>query len=247
MIKMRPQRRQQLGNCPSGKTYYRCALGPFTGCCSTNPCDTGVCRDAAEGSQETTPSSRIMLVSSATAVHLDSATASSPVSQSTSVGSGSGTASTSSTGGSKTLTSSHSSTSNRASASTTDPSPDATTSVIPGAGPVKSNKPSGGPIAGGIIGGLAFLALLALLARYLRRKTKLQIKVKREKKEEKKEEKDQAKAEETQLLERQKYLEAARNRIQQNESGSGGGPFPDFGGSSNYPKNSTAHPPPRWG
>ncbi len=36
---------RQLETCPSGREFYECAIGPFTGCCSTNPCDMGVCDD----------------------------------------------------------------------------------------------------------------------------------------------------------------------------------------------------------
>jgi hypothetical protein len=36
---------RQVGVCPEGTAFYKCAVGPFTGCCSTNPCDTGVCED----------------------------------------------------------------------------------------------------------------------------------------------------------------------------------------------------------
>jgi hypothetical protein len=34
-----------LGTCPSGKAYFVCAKGPFTGCCSTDPCSLGHCAD----------------------------------------------------------------------------------------------------------------------------------------------------------------------------------------------------------
>jgi hypothetical protein len=34
---------RQVGVCTEGTAFYKCAVGPFTGCCSTNPCDTGVC------------------------------------------------------------------------------------------------------------------------------------------------------------------------------------------------------------
>jgi hypothetical protein len=36
---------RQVGVCTEGTAFYKCAVGPFTGCCSTNPCDTGVCGD----------------------------------------------------------------------------------------------------------------------------------------------------------------------------------------------------------
>jgi hypothetical protein len=34
-----------LGTCPSGKAYFVCAKGPFTGCCSNDPCSLGHCAD----------------------------------------------------------------------------------------------------------------------------------------------------------------------------------------------------------
>lgn len=36
---------RQADTCPEGTEFYKCAVGPFTGCCSANPCDTGVCGD----------------------------------------------------------------------------------------------------------------------------------------------------------------------------------------------------------
>jgi hypothetical protein len=32
-------------SCPSGKQYYVCAAGNFRGCCTLDPCTTGVCPD----------------------------------------------------------------------------------------------------------------------------------------------------------------------------------------------------------
>jgi hypothetical protein len=36
---------RRADTCPEGTAFYKCAVRPFTGCCSTNPCDTGVCAD----------------------------------------------------------------------------------------------------------------------------------------------------------------------------------------------------------
>lgn len=36
---------RQADTCPEGTAFYKCAVGPFIGCCSRDPCDTGVCRD----------------------------------------------------------------------------------------------------------------------------------------------------------------------------------------------------------
>src|SRR2546421_6382786 len=36
---------RQADTCPEGTAFYKCAVGPFVGCCSRNPCDTGVCSD----------------------------------------------------------------------------------------------------------------------------------------------------------------------------------------------------------
>jgi hypothetical protein len=36
---------RQADTCPEGTAFYKCAVGPFTGCCSHNPCDTGLCGD----------------------------------------------------------------------------------------------------------------------------------------------------------------------------------------------------------
>ena len=39
------QARSLLPFCPQGQDYYECAIGLFTGCCSHNPCTTGICGD----------------------------------------------------------------------------------------------------------------------------------------------------------------------------------------------------------
>jgi len=49
---------------------------------------------------------------------------------------------------------------------------------------------------------------------------------------------------ETAILEREKFLDAAKQKAEPEVKG--GDPFAEFGGSSSYPKNSTAMPPQRW-
>ena len=98
---------------------------------------------------------------------------------------------------------------------------------------------------GGVLGGLALLGLLAALIRYyLQRKAQLRIKIGRDaKKVDKKREKERLEAEAA-VLEREKFLASAKlNAAPQVTSGD---PFAEFGGSSSYPRQSTAMPPPRW-
>lgn len=35
-------------SCPSGKQYYVCAKGDFQGCCTVDPCTSGVCPDGGD-------------------------------------------------------------------------------------------------------------------------------------------------------------------------------------------------------
>lgn len=37
--------KRQTTVCPPGKAYYVCPAGPFKGCCSSDPCTTGWCKD----------------------------------------------------------------------------------------------------------------------------------------------------------------------------------------------------------
>jgi hypothetical protein len=39
---------RQADTCPEGTAFYKCAVGPFIGCCSRDPCDTGVCSDVGD-------------------------------------------------------------------------------------------------------------------------------------------------------------------------------------------------------
>lgn len=39
---------RQADTCPEGTAFYKCAVGPYTGCCSHNPCDTGLCGDVED-------------------------------------------------------------------------------------------------------------------------------------------------------------------------------------------------------
>ncbi|EEP76565.1 predicted protein [Uncinocarpus reesii 1704] len=50
-------RRQTNGHCPKGYSWYRCAKGPFAGCCDEDPCDTGICPNplTVDSSSSTTP------------------------------------------------------------------------------------------------------------------------------------------------------------------------------------------------
>jgi hypothetical protein len=92
---------------------------------------------------------------------------------------------------------------------------------------------------------LALLALLAaLLWCCLRRKSKFRLKIGRDKqKVDEKREKDLLEAEAA-VLEREKFLDAAKQKA--TAEGNNTDPFAEFGGSSTYPKNSTAVPPQKW-
>ena len=105
-------------------------------------------------------------------------------------------------------------------------------------------QPPVGPVVGGALGGLALLALLgALLWYYLQRKSKLQIKIGRGEKEVDKQREKVLEAEAA-VLEREKFLDAARARAGPDIKY--GDTYAGFGGPSSYPKNSTATPPQRW-
>lgn len=51
---MRIQLVRQANTCTGGTQFYRCSKGPFLGCCSVDPCDTGVCPDDNNSSTSTT-------------------------------------------------------------------------------------------------------------------------------------------------------------------------------------------------
>ena len=83
------------------------------------------------------------------------------------------------------------------------------------------------------------------------RRSKLSIKVDRSKEKGKKEKDKKDKKRESELaeaeaavLEREKFLDAAKQNTESEVRN--GDPFAEFGGSSLYPKNSTAIPPQRW-
>jgi hypothetical protein len=161
-------------NCPANTAFYRCAVGPFTGCCSTNPCDTGVCGDSNSGSGSGSSSSALAGQSSSAASDapnsskLTQLTLTASNTASTSVSSSSSTIATTSHAKSTYSSSTDPSSKHSSSASSTyTPSP---VSISPSS----SNSPhhSKIPAIGGIVGGLALAALLALLLYYCCRRKK---------------------------------------------------------------------------
>ncbi|OQD77124.1 hypothetical protein PENDEC_c003G00924 [Penicillium decumbens] len=58
--------------CTGGKQWYVCRVGPFTGCCSSDPCTTGVCPDddSITSSSQATPKS----TATSTSISQDSST-----------------------------------------------------------------------------------------------------------------------------------------------------------------------------
>lgn len=165
-------------NCPANTAFYRCAVGPFTGCCSTNPCDTGVCGDSNNGSGSGSGSRSS---SSALAGQASSAASNAPNSSKLTqlAPTASNTASTNvSSASSTTATTSHTKSTH---SSSTDPSSkhssSASSTSTPSPvsiSPSSSNSPhhSKIPAIGGIVGGLALAALLALLLYYCCRRKK---------------------------------------------------------------------------
>lgn len=248
---------RQVGTCAAGKDFYTCAKGPFTGCCSTDPCDSGFCGDDSDSNGNSNPTnvetSNRPSVSDKPSLTASTAVKSPQViSLISSLTSGDPTKSTrTSTASASTVSAS------KLSASTASPSGTTRQSAIPTAAettassapnPKDSNQPPVGAIVGGVLGGLSLLALLALLIRYLsQRQAKASIKIDRGKKKKSKKEKKREKelaAAEAAVLEREKFLDAAKDRAEREVRR--GDPFAEFGGSSLYPRNSTAAPPQRW-
>lgn len=68
-------------DCAAGKAYYVCAQGAFRGCCSTDPCGTGICNDNDDDNSNTststslTPSPTVVTVTSSGSVLVTTVTA----------------------------------------------------------------------------------------------------------------------------------------------------------------------------
>ena len=45
---------RQVNTCSDGVQFYRCATGPFVGCCAMDPCTDGICRDDQSSQTSTT-------------------------------------------------------------------------------------------------------------------------------------------------------------------------------------------------
>ena len=247
-----------FGDCPPGQMFYECAIGPFIGCCSTNPCGTGVCGGDGDGdddcgSNPMAGSGGPLHISGQT---LGSTAALSDFSQppySTSVAasissspnvlppSSFALASTDSVSG----TTSVSSKSQQSLASTTLQTSrhasrvSSTASATSAVTPAGTAKPTGtshtGVVAGGVVGGLAFLGLLALLLLCCcRRGSKFSLTIKRKQVVQERVEEDVQEAEEAAASDLEQYLKASHGQRGEDPSG------------SSYPKNSTAIPPQKW-
>jgi hypothetical protein len=233
--------RQQSSSCVAGKTFYRCAQGPYTGCCSSDPCDTGVCGDDKESRTASTK----ILNNPSTRNTVSRSTSTPP----TSLPSTKSTPTTTSKGSSKsTSTSTSPSTISALSDTSTSlpplsPSAPASSTLQPATN--TSNRPPVGAIVGAILGGLALLALLAaLLWLYLQKKPRLKIRIKRSKQKDDKKRENELLEAEAAIHEREKFLDAAKLKAEtQNQRGYA---LAEFGGSFTHPKNSTAMPPHGW-
>ena len=233
---------RQVGTCSTGYQYYTCAIGPYSGCCSTDPCTSGVCPD-----DEGNPASSLLLTSTSPYPQSTASTSLTPISQSTALSTQT-TATSSSLAPSSfvlsstapTLTSSTASTTASTSAyqssssiSSTDPSSSLTTTRSSSA---PSTRPSStkGALIGGVIGGLAGALLLAALLYFCCRRrggSRVKFCITRNKGEQTKEvdcNTDDA--------------EEARGHNDQRTSRD---PFAEFGGSSrSYPSKGTPRPIP---
>jgi hypothetical protein len=78
----------------------------------------------------------------------------------------------------------------------------------------------------------------------LQRKSKLRVTIGRGKRKVDEERDEELLEAEAVVLEREKFLDAARQKAEREVKGAD--PFAEFGGSSSYPKNSTVTPPKRW-
>ena len=259
--------RQASESCGAGKSFYHCYLGAFHGCCSSDPCTTGICADEDEAEDDD---------------------AKDDVEQATSVRTQDEDSDRSDRTRDGLLPSSPSS------SSTIQPDDECPSSS---SSPFSSSSPSSrtGPIVGGALGALGGLALLAaLIAWYLsRRKSKkgFSLKIKHQKKASNKEEaaangdekpqdrdlkKKKKKKEKEKEEERERLLLAAaaaaretngtndqqtRNQSCESEPAHFLGetpppppPPPTTTNNTNnnhalprkYPNHSTAFPPPRW-
>ncbi|OQE83314.1 hypothetical protein PENNAL_c0033G03634 [Penicillium nalgiovense] len=178
---------RDLNTCTGTKQWYVCTAGDFRGCCSSDPCTTGICPD--DGDEDTlslttagviallpsvTPrtstGSSTSTLSESTTLSTDASSTASVTSTTTSAGSDTPTASETPPV-SETLLVSQVSTSSDISTTTESPGVTALSSVLganasPSSTP--SNKPSAassnkGAIIGGVVGGVAVLVICAIL------------------------------------------------------------------------------------
>ncbi|ERF73617.1 hypothetical protein EPUS_00870 [Endocarpon pusillum Z07020] len=218
-MRLRFKRQDSANSCDAGKLFYRCSIGAYAGCCSTNPCDTGICGDDSDGDRTTATSS-----SPSTTDSTPSLTA---------------TASKSSVATPPTSTITRTGSLEPPSTSSTIP-PTSTSTSAPSSSTLQPSNGSQAPIGaivGGVLGGLAALALLAALLWFcLQRQSKLRIKIRLDKKIDETREKELLEAEAA-ILEREKFLDAAKHRAE--PEAQSGDPFAEYGG-FNRDNNNTA-------
>ncbi|KAJ5772195.1 hypothetical protein N7520_002724 [Penicillium odoratum] len=141
--------------CTGDKLWYVCTAGDYKGCCSSNPCTSGVCPDDDSTSSTTTTTTK-------------SSSTSSPSSTSTSSSSSSSTTST-------TLVAqvSPSSTSIIGGTSSSSTSITSATSTSSSTSPSTSISNNHGAINGGVVGGILALLIAVLLLFLWRRRSRM--------------------------------------------------------------------------
>ncbi|KAJ5336840.1 uncharacterized protein N7506_004862 [Penicillium brevicompactum] len=162
--------------CETGKLWYVCTIGSFRGCCSTDPCTSGVCPENEDDPTTTsaTSSSDLELTTAGAVNRLPNVTprttttsSVTTLTEAVTVSSDDPTSTMSASPTSRTSASSSSSKLSTATNTSTYPVVAATDAAAsPSTTPTGSSSTASsnrGAIIGGVVGGLAALALIALL------------------------------------------------------------------------------------
>ncbi|KAJ5396770.1 hypothetical protein N7509_004883 [Penicillium cosmopolitanum] len=180
---------QQAGRtCTDGKQWYVCNAGPYTGCCSVDPCSDGVCPD--EDSITTTKKVTTTSTSKSTSATLSTAETTTAVEETTSSSSSKTTSEASSeatsvaTSSTASILSTSTSTSSATYSTTSAESAATLTSAVSAsqtAVSTSSSHHSNSGMIGGVVGAAIAAILLALLLYFCikRRRAKVKIKMHR--------------------------------------------------------------------
>ncbi|KAJ5469596.1 hypothetical protein N7539_009214 [Penicillium diatomitis] len=158
--------------CTGSKQWYVCSAGNYRGCCSTDPCTTGICPDDSQGAVSSANASTSSSLSSSTSTANTSTRTSTRTSSSSSSSLGSDTSTsfptvTQSPTSSSSFTSSISSALSKTTTTSAETSqaPTLASSPSPAAvsSPSSQQSSSKAPIIGGVLGAIVALILALLL------------------------------------------------------------------------------------